>query len=82
MAPLPTEAAIGFVARRAMDRASRAPLREGALRHPIPDGTRASGGWLDRAGTVEAGRANTFVLGAAALGLGALALSLARRRGA
>jgi NAD(P)-dependent dehydrogenase (short-subunit alcohol dehydrogenase family) len=80
VAPLPTEAAIGFVARRAMDRASRAPLREGALLHPIPDGTRASGGWLDRPGAVEADRVNTFALGAAALGLGALALTFARRR--
>ncbi len=80
VAPLPTEAAIGFFTRRAMNRASRAPLREGALRHPIPQGARASGGWLDRPGSVEAGRANTFALGAAVLGLGALALGLAWRR--
>ena len=80
VAPLPTEAVIGFVARRAMDRANRAPLREGAVRHPIPEGTRASGGWLDRPRTVEAGRANTLALGAAAVGLGALALSLVRQR--
>jgi NAD(P)-dependent dehydrogenase (short-subunit alcohol dehydrogenase family) len=79
VAPLPTEAAIGFMVRRAMDRASRAPLREGALRRPIPEGTRASGGWLDRSGAVEAGRANTFALGAAVLSLGALALTLGRR---
>jgi NAD(P)-dependent dehydrogenase (short-subunit alcohol dehydrogenase family) len=79
VAPLPTEAVIGFVARRAMDRANRAPLREGSVRHSIPDGTRASGGWLERPGTIEAGRANTLALGAAAVGLGALALTLARR---
>ncbi len=80
VAPLPTEAVVGFMARRAMNRANRAPLREGAVRHPIAEGTRASGGWLERPGAVEAGRANSLAVGAAALGLGALALTLARRR--
>ena len=81
VAPLPTEAVIGFVTRRAMGRANRAPLREGAVMHPIPQGKGASGGWLARPGAVEAGRANTVALGAvAALGLGALALTLSRRR--
>lgn len=74
VAPLPFEAAIGVVARRAKDRARPALRVKGTVMRPGPEGTGADGGWLDRPGAVEAGRANGLALAAAAaLGLGALA---------
>jgi NAD(P)-dependent dehydrogenase (short-subunit alcohol dehydrogenase family) len=81
VAPLPTETAIGFVARRAMDRASPAPRVEGAVMRPTPEGVGASGGWLDRPGSVEARRAGDVALLAAgaALALGALTWASSRR---
>jgi hypothetical protein len=82
VAPLPIEAAIGAVARRAMDRASIAPRTEGTVMRPDPEGRRASGGWLDRPGTVEARRAGNVALLAAgaALAFGTLAWASRRAR--
>ncbi len=82
VAPLPTEAAVGYAVRRALKRARPAPRTEGAVMQPSPDGTRARGGWLERVGMPDAGRLNTVALMAgAALGLGALAWATGRRGG-
>lgn len=81
VAPLPTEAMVGLVARRAKDRALPAPRTEGGVMRPMPEGVRASGGWRERKGMPSAGRINAVVLLAgAAVGLGALALA-SRRTG-
>jgi short-subunit dehydrogenase len=80
VAPLPFEAAIGLMARRAKEIARPAPRTEGTVMRPGPVGTQASGGWLDRPGAVEAGRANGLALAAGAgLALGALAWAISRR---
>lgn len=48
LSPKLTEYATGFAIRRLLSRARLAPRTQGALLHPLPVGTRTSGGWLER----------------------------------
>jgi len=81
----PTERLIGAAARRALRRAGPAPKTDGALLHPVPQGTEVSGGWRER-NHVPSARPLSLSLGAALL-LGATAAlayagySGSRRRG-
>lgn len=67
----PTERLIGAAARRALERAGPTPKIDGALMHPVPQGTEISGGWRKRNG-VPSARPASLVIGAALL-LGATA---------
>ncbi len=79
VAPFPTEAAIGLVARRAKERARLAPLTEGAVMRPTLEGVRASGGWRERKGLPSADRMNGIALLAGAMvGLGLLTFATRR----
>jgi short-subunit dehydrogenase len=81
LAPQPTERLAGVFMRRALSRADRAPRSEGALLHPTPDGTAASGGWRARKGLPSAGRINRTAGIALVTGAGlALGATLARAR--
>ena len=76
LAPGPTEHAMGFAIHRALDRAGPAPRTEGALRAPLSDPPRTSGGWRARKGVPSARPLS--VAGAALVG-GAALLLLGRR---
>ena len=85
LARRPTERLLGVAARRALRRAGPAPKTDGALLHPVPQGTKVSGGWRVR-NHVPSARPLSLGLGAALL-LGATAAlayaghSGSRRRG-
>jgi hypothetical protein len=68
LAPGPTEHLIGAFARRALRRAEAAPRSQGALMHPVPYGTSASGGLRARKRVPSASRATALGL-AAGVGL-------------
>lgn len=82
LSPRTTEMVVGAVMRRLVSRAGAAPLQEGAMLAPIPEGRGTSGGWLDRKGLPSAGRISTgLAIGLGALGLAAgLAIASRRRR--
>ncbi len=80
VAPRPTEVAVGFAVRRALERASPAPRTAGAVMQTNSEGTRARGGWLESTSVPEAGRLNSLALAAGtALGLGLLAWAAGRK---
>ena len=80
LAPSLTERMMGAGFRVALDRADPGPRTEGALRHPVPEGTDADGGWRSRKGVPSAGTMSGAV---AVAGVGAavlFGLALAGRR--
>ena len=84
LAPGPTEHLMGAFVRHALRRADPAPKTEGALMHPVPQGTGVSGGLRERHAPSgrHAPQVGVAVAGAAALLLGAAtALAYARPSG-
>ena len=80
LAPGVTERMMGAGFRFALDRADPGPRSHGALKRPVPQGTRADGGWRERKGVPSAGTIST---GLVAVGVGAavlLGLALGNRR--
>lgn len=71
LAPGPTEHVMGIAIHRALDRASLAPRSHGALRAPLSDTPRTSGGWRARKG-VPSARPLSLATGAVMLGGAAL----------
>jgi len=80
LAPGPTEHILGALMRRALRSADPAPKTEGALLHPVPQGTGISGGWRARNG-VPSARPLSLGLGAALLLGATAALAYARSSG-
>ncbi|ACL55523.1 SDR family oxidoreductase [Methylobacterium nodulans] len=82
LAPWPTEHLMGIAIHRALDRARPAPITHGAIRAPVPERPRTSGGWRARKGLPSARTLSTVgaVMGAAGLMLLASTRAAARAR--
>ena len=81
LAPYPTEHLMGLGFRLALDRADPSPRTYGALRDPLPQGTRADGGWRRRKGVPSAGTLSAGLAAAGACTALLVGLAAARRRG-
>ena len=81
LAPGPTEHLMGVAIHRALDRAHPAPVTHGALRAPVVERPRASGGWRARKGLPSARTLSTLGVAAGAAGLMLLAGTRAAARG-